>query len=62
MHKDGPIIADKLAGLKPAYATRERKLRIAEGIATRCVERGLWTQEEADEFLEAVRERMEGTC
>ena len=62
MHEDGPTIVDKLAGLKPAYASTRCKLRIAETIATRCVERGLWTQEEADEFLEAVRERMEGTC
>lgn len=38
--------------------TVARKRRIAEGIANRSVERGLWTQEQADEFIEAVEQRL----
>ena len=48
--------------LRYAQRIRERKIRIAEGIAEKVVARELWTQEEADEFLEGVRERVEGTC
>lgn len=39
--------------------TPEGKLRIARGIARKAVERGLWTQEEADEFVEGVKEEQE---
>lgn len=37
---------------------RARSVRIAEGIAERAVERGLWTREEAEEFMEAVMEKV----
>ena len=56
----GSTIARLLAGLEPARPTDEQKWRIAKGIADKSVKRGLWTEEEADEFMETVRRRGDG--